>query len=485
MQSIATPSRSKGSLSRSSAASVRDLFEIVEEEPIAISPDERYLCGHYLAYLLGGSRRRGFLRRRPLDPLNADRARLLLAMTALMVGKEGQVGIARVAAMLDQQPDVRPALSPVVVMKYLVNRDTPAKRKRFRQVRQLLQQASPYASKSMCDEQGVLNPGLMPQVLEDLRRMAPERTEVDDQLVQRWNKVTDVWRGNADFRDAVLRYATKSAFRDPASVDLWPEVVYPLIERARWQRRLRSGTEAVLDAICQPLRIPDAGLRMDRAIRQSVPEQVAAKLDVALDAFEEDPSLSEPAPEQEAGRLSMHSHVNMASFNDLEVEPQTRSFVRLANSDPHRFTMGELRALWQEGIAGLRAPGGKAGHRHVPIGPYRLSVVASIRSRSAGQVAIQGMPNKQVEMLVPSFTGGGSASRPVLAVWTYPNNSMAITYLDHLSTQRYICWDASTAQQTNFDDAAHLNHHLYTLGIEVPDQLDRALSKSFRPKNPV
>ena len=51
--------------------------------PIVISPEERYLCGHYLAYLLGGSRRRGIFLRRPLDARNADRARLLLAMTWL------------------------------------------------------------------------------------------------------------------------------------------------------------------------------------------------------------------------------------------------------------------------------------------------------------------------------------------------------------------------------------------------------------------
>src|SRR5262249_48356520 len=108
-----------------------------------------------------------------------------------------------------------------------------------------------------------------------------------------------------------------------------------------------------------------------------------------------------------------------------------------------------------------------------------------IRSRSAGQVALQGMTNKQIEMLVPSFTGGGADSRPVLAVWVYGNASLAITYVDHLGTQRYICWDASTNQQTNFEDAADLNHTLYTLGLEAPDGLDRALSKSFRPRNPV
>jgi serine/threonine-protein kinase len=62
---------------------------------------------------------------------------------------------------------------------------------------------------------------------------------------------------------------------------------------------------------------------------------------------------------------------------------------------------------------------------------------------------------------------------------------MGITYLDHLATQRYIMWDASTAQQTNFEDPGEFNHALYTRGMEVPDQLDRALSKSFRPRNPV
>jgi serine/threonine-protein kinase len=485
------PAQRSATQARVLSAAARDLIDLVEAEPIEITPDERYLCGHYLAYFLGGSRRRGFLMRRPLDPLNADRARLLLGMTALATAPEGELGVARVASLFERRIDVRPALSPVVVMKYLACRDTPAKRKRFRQVRQQLQQASPYATKYLCDDQGVLNPGLMPQVLTDLRRLAPERTEIDDQLIQRWNRVTEVWRGNPEFRDAVLRYATKAAYLDAASFNLWPEVVYPLIERARWQRKLRPAPEVVLDAICQPLRIPDAGLRMDRAIRRSVPEQVAEKLDASLNAFVENPSLGEPEPaaaaggEPEGARLTMHSHISQASFHELELDQPTRSLVRLGTPDPIRLAMGELRELWKEGITALRTPGAKPGHRSVPIGPYRLSVVASIRSRSAGQVAIQGMPNKQVEMLLPSFTGGGSASRLVLAVWVYKNNSVGITYIDHMSTQRYILWDASTAQQTNFETAAEFNHALFTIGLEVPDQLDRALSKSYRPKNPV
>ncbi len=259
------------------------LVQAITAEPIQLSPDERYLHGHYLAYLLGGSRRRGFLLRRPLDPLNADRARLLLAMTALTLPDGDVPSLAEVAKLLDEKPDVRPLLSPVVVAKYLANRDTGAKRKRFRQVRQQLQQASEHAVRHLTDETGVLNPGLMPQVLADLKRLAPERTEVDDALVERWNRVTDVWRGNPEFRSSVLRYATRSAFRDPLSVEIWPEVVYPLIERARRQRQLRSGTEAFRDAVFGSLlHIGDAGVKLDKAIKRSVPAEVVRDLDVSL-----------------------------------------------------------------------------------------------------------------------------------------------------------------------------------------------------------
>ena len=40
---------------------VRRMLETVLAEPILLSPEERYLHGHYLAYLLSGSRRRGLV----------------------------------------------------------------------------------------------------------------------------------------------------------------------------------------------------------------------------------------------------------------------------------------------------------------------------------------------------------------------------------------------------------------------------------------
>ena len=114
----------------------------------------------------------------------------------------------------------------------------------------------------------------------------------------------------------------------------------------------------------------------------------------------------------------------------------------------------------------------------------RWIAAALVLAASAGIGAAQSWPSKQIEMLIPSFTGGGSNSKPVLAVYLYANGSLAITYLDHMNAQRFIFWDASTNQQTNFDDAADLNHTLYSVGLEAPDGLDRALSRGFRPKKP-
>src|SRR5262249_3935748 len=176
------------------------------------------------------------------------------------------------ASLLDQRIDVRAALSPMVSAKYLACRESPAKRRVLRQTRKAIAQASRYAQRHMIDAKGVLNPGLIPQKLDDLQHIAPPRTEVDDVLVERWNRVAEVddvlgerwnrvaevWRNEPEFRHAVLRYATTKAHRDPATTALWPEVVYPLIERARWHRRIRSRTEAVWDYICaQVLRLPD------------------------------------------------------------------------------------------------------------------------------------------------------------------------------------------------------------------------------------
>jgi eukaryotic-like serine/threonine-protein kinase len=473
----------------------RRMLEVVLAEPILLSPDERYLHGHYLAYLMSGSRRRGLFLRRPLEPRNADRGRLLLGVTYAILAGGGEDAIRDAATLLNQKIEVRPILSPIVVAKYLTCRESPAKRKLFRQTRKAIAQASAYAQKHMIDSKGVLNPGLMPQKLEDLNLIAPARDAVDDVLVERWNRVAEVWRNEVAFRAAVLRYATSNAHRDPASAALWPEVVYPLIERARWHRRMRTRTEAVWDYLSGRLHVADAGVVLDRALNRSVPAPLVAELDDELSLFGDNPRLDDeadpfaPAAPTDDDRLTATLTNSRVDLAELAVEEkESRGPLALADPNPIRFSQGELHELWKEAFAVLQSqaqarPGAKpSSHRHVPIGPYRLVVIPSIRGRAAGQIAIQGMTNKQIELSTPTVRTKGSSSKPLVAVWVYSDNSLAIVHLDFMNSERYILWHAPRGHQLNFDDASDLNHELYTLGLEIPDQLERVLARSFKPR---
>ncbi len=481
---------------------VRRMLEAVLSDPILLSPEERYLTGHYLAYLLSGSRRRGLLLRRPMEPRNADRARLLLAMTYATLAGPTEESVRDAAALLDQRIDVRAALSPVVVAKYLAARSSPPRRRIFRQTRKAIADASAYAQKRMIDAKGILNPGLMPLRLEDLQHIAPPRTEVDDVLVERWNRVAELWRQERKFREAVLRYATRGAHRDPASMELWPEVVYPLIERARWHRRVRSRTEAIWDYLsARILHVPDAGVELDRALRRNVPAPLAAQLDESLDLMVDIQRLEDEqgdpfAQADEADRLaaSMSMEGGPVSLAEIAVEPdaadRNRGVVRLADPNPLRFLKGELHELWKEALAALQQaqarPGAKPPtHRHVPVGSYRLTVIPSIRGRAAGQLAIQVMAHKQIELTTPTVRTSGGAGKPLVAIWVYGDNSLVIAHLDFQGSERYILWHAPRGHQLNYDAPADLNHELFSLGMEVPDQLDKVLSRSFRPRKTV
>jgi serine/threonine-protein kinase len=484
---------------------VRKMLRTVFDEPVMLSADERYLQGHYLAYLLIGSRRRGLLMRRPLDRRNADRARFLLGMTYALTSGPTEEACVEAASLLDQRIEVRPALSPVVVAKYLSWRDTPARRRLMRQTRKAIQDASPYAQKHMTDPKGVLNPGMIPQTLDDLRKIAPARSLVDDELVERWNRLAEVWRDHPEFRSAALRYASRRAYRDPASQALWPEVVYPLIELARWQRRYRSRAEMIWDAVVGRIfHLGDAGVELDRLLQRTVPSRVVAQIDDSVTLLAKKPPVDEEeeedaAPADETDRLSASisaSAVAMAELaEDQAGQDSEKGLERLVDPDPIRFLQGELQELWKEAVNALQAQarppvaGGpttrSAGHRHVPLGRYRLVVVASIRGRAAGQVAIQGMANKQIELTTPSFRGSGSAGKPILAVWIYRDNSLVIAHLDFHGAERYVLWHAPRAHQLNFDDPTDLLRELDELGLEPPDQLETALSRRFRPRNKV
>jgi serine/threonine-protein kinase len=462
--------------------------------PIVVSPEERYLCGHYLAFLLGGARRRGILLRRPLDARNADRARLMLAMAWLSCVGPTDEAIERASSLLDDRPDVRPALSPMVVVKYLASRDTPARHQWFRQVRRRLKEASAYARKAMLDSNGVLNPGLMPRNLDDLRVITPADM-LDAHRVSLWNRVAEVWRQEEDFRKAVLRYATRSNDTGTASVDLWPEVVYPLIEQAHWQRTFRPPHEAVWDFVVGKLfRIPVAGVRLDRMMIIAIPIEVAEQLDLDLSRFVEEPELDEAATETSSAEFPTKTERRPIYFGGVipheeppadDDAPPVKVMVPLSQAEPFRFTQEPLRKLWEEAVDAqdngtrLHAP-----HRTIPVGPYELAVVptgsgrSGLRAGSAIRAVLQGMQQrgKQIEIFTPSALARDSGSRTVIAIWIYQDASMAIVYVDFQHKERCILWHAPGGYQFNHDYLEELRARLAMMNLEVPEWIDRNIS---------
>ncbi len=468
----------------------REMLTKICGTPILISPEERYLCGHYLAYLLGGSRRRGIFLRRPLDARNADRARLLLAMTWLSTVEPSDKAIERAGTMLDSRSDVRGALDPVVVMKYMASRDTVGKRKRFREIRRRLKDASVYARKAMLDAKGVLNPGLMPRTLDDLAMIAPPCEALDARRVSLWNRVAEVWREDDDFRRSVLHYATGSDRLDASSAGLWPEVVYPLIERAHRQRKFRPRLEAIWDYVVgKLLRVPVPGMRLDRMMLIAIPVDVAEQLDEDLFAFAEDTELkeaweaaspSETLPTVERRPFWVGSKIPRDEPPiDDDDGPRLKPIIPLCPPDPSIFRQNSLNNLWEEAMdAQLDSVRDFVHQRKIPVGPYELAVSPTGRGRSAVRVVLQGMPQgKQIEIITPLARGTETASRKVIAFWTYEDTSVVVAHLDFNSKERYIIWEASQAHQVNLDSVVGLRASISTMRLEIPDELDRALSE--------
>ena len=137
-----------------------------------------------------------------------------------------------------------------------------------------------------------------------------------------------------------------------------------------------------------------------------------------LDNVESDPFAA--ASRDQADRLAASLTASRADLADLAAERgrarKGKGLLQLADPDPLRFFQGQLHELWKEALAVLQSqaqarPGAKpASHRHVPVGPYRLIVIPSLRGRAAGQIAIQGMTNKQIELSTPTVRTKGSAS---------------------------------------------------------------------------
>ena len=344
---------------------------------------------------------------------------------------------------------------------------------------------------TMLDVNGALNPGMMPRNFDDLAIIAPPRDTLDAHRVSLWNRVSEVWRQDDDFRQAVLRYATRSEHLDGVSAELWPEVVYPLIEHAHWQRTFRPRHEALWDYVAgKLLRVAVPGVRLDRMMLIAIPREVALQLDLDLFAFVEDPRIDEDEASPSESQLTVERRPfyvggtiprdKPSSDDDDDVTPRVKPKVPLSPAEPFLFTQNILRDLWEGAID---AQGNSTHphllHRTVPVGQYKLAVIPTVRGRSGDSVraVLQGMQQgKQIEIFTPSARARDAASRTVIAVWIYQDASMAVVHLDYQYKERFILWHAPNAHQFNFDYLGELRHRLATLNLQVPDQLDQVLS---------
>jgi hypothetical protein len=261
------------------------------------------------------------------------------------------------------------------------------------------------------------------------------------------------------------------------------------------------------------LHIPVPGVRLDKVMIVAIPVEVAKQLDLDLMALVEAPWLDEDEtgtsdgsegderqPFYVGGTIPKEETTSddalrvrrrpfyvggkvprdrSSSDDDDELTPHVRPSVPLSPPEPFLFTQNILQEMWEGALNSQDNGKGPSVHRRaVPVGPYELAVQPTGRGRSSVRAVLQGMyQGKQIEIFTPSELGKDSGSKTVIAIWIYEDTSMAVVYLDLLFRERCILWHAPDAHHFNIDYVEQLRQRLSTLNLEVPDRLDRTISK--------
>jgi hypothetical protein len=236
------------------------------------------------------------------------------------------------------------------------------------------------------------------------------------------------------------------------------------------------------------LRVPVPGVRLDRMMVIAIPREVAEQLDEDLATFvdaprfaedEDDASPSESRATAERRPFWVGSTIPRDEPPSDDESPRVKVMVPLSPADPFLFSQKSLHNLWEEAMdAQGHAARPVVVHRAIPIGPYELAVIPTGRGRSAIRAVLKGMPQgKQIEIFTPLDLARDSAARTVIAVWIYQDASMAVVHLDFKNKERYLVWDAPDAHQFNYDSVEELRIRLATMNLEIPDRLDRILSR--------
>lgn len=427
---------------------VRELMRIVEDEPLQLDPVERPLAGKWLADLIidqpqgwsiagsGG-----------LQSESAELGRAILALTSSVVAGGSAASITRAAQLIERGLEVRQALSPLVVGRYIAIRETPPGVELLRKIRRELVINYPSVADRWMDEEGHLLPNRLPRDWNQLARQESGKPRASHP----WKRIADAWAANPDFRQTVLKYSAPWLLEEKAVARFWPEVVEHL-----WYEAQRRIEDPGLMRKLSFLR-PEARKRHDDEI------QVLA--------------LPRTRGKQPGGSGFAAAAVVSGSSFTPEFQSQNE-ILSLLNDAPDIMTFGELKSAYNEAARNYRSRGPVgAVHQRLNLGEL-AHVVVMISTRGgfkSNQVRILGQAISPIEITVPPLQMTTMADTPIIAAWAYSDGSLAVRYRDHQRREKSMAWSARCKRWFHEDPERGMSGLIKELGLDMPTGTAEAL----------
>ena len=367
----------------------------------------------------------------PLEPRNADRARLLLGLTYAIWPRADDEAIQRCRRLLDQRIEVRPSLSPIVVAKYLPAATArPGASSSARRARP--SEASALRPEAHDRRQGRAQP--RPDAAA-AGRPEPARPGPRRGRRRPGRAVEPGRRGLArparfPHRRAPLRH--QQGPPRPGQHGLLARGRLPLDRAGPLASPDPSRTEAIWDYLAAGSSTSPTPASCSTGPRPRRPAPWSPSSTTRWSSWSRTPgsTTTRPirSPADEADRLTASLSRQPSAWSSSP--PSRASPTRTRACAPGRprpapVPPGSAPRALEGGLKALQSrPGagpGQAGQPPARPGrPLSADRIPSIRGRAAGQIAIQGMANKQIELTTPTFRTKGSAGKP-----SWPSGSTA------------------------------------------------------------
>lgn len=434
---------------------VRELVRIVEDEPLALDPLERSLAGNWLAELIMDQPRHWSIAGGGhVTNISAELARALLALTSSVVAGGSEAAINRAALLVERGMEVRYALSPLILGRYIAIRETPPGIDLLRKIRKSLVVNHEAVAHLWLDDEGHLLPNQLPRDWKNLVELESETPRVSRERLRLWNRLADLWAENPDFRKAVLRISAPWLVKQQSVLRFWPEVVEPL-----WQEALN--------------RRDDPGWARKLALLQPGARE---RLDFESKLLET-PRIR--------GRSATGSGIAPAAIPLVSApfrpEFQSQSdILTLIDDKPDVIRLGELKSAYDEAARNYRSSKGvSSGHSRLPLGNL-AHIVLMISPRGgfkSNQVRILGANIQPYEITVPPLQMSGASDAPIIAAWSYSDGSLLVRHRDPSRNEKTLVWSAGRKKWFPADLETGIVGLTKELGLEMPTGTSTALEQ--------